>query len=161
PEAIEALPIAEGPNGPVPLRSVAHVVEGSEDRTVSTFGPDGDVVVVSVSRTPGASAPQVAAAARAALASLVDRHALPSTVSIEPVYDQSELIDDAMRGVRDAILLGIALSMVVLAVFLRDPRAGAAAAIAVPITLVATFGAMRLLGQTLNLMSLGGLAVAI
>jgi multidrug efflux pump subunit AcrB len=66
-----------------------------------------------------------------------------------------------MSGVRDSILIGIALSLMVLAVFLRDWRAGAAAAVAVPITLVCTFGVMRLFGQSLNLMSAGGLAVAI
>src|SRR6185503_20883649 len=66
-----------------------------------------------------------------------------------------------MAGVRDSILIGIGLSLLVLAVFLRDWRAGAAAAVAVPITLVCTFGVMRLTGQTLNLMSAGGLAIAI
>ena len=95
------------------------------------------------------------------VAELQRTHALPRGVQVETVYDQSVLINDAMHGVRDAILLGIALSLVVLALFLRDWRAGVAAAIAVPITLICTFGAMRLFGVTLNLMSMGGLAVAI
>jgi multidrug efflux pump subunit AcrB len=88
-------------------------------------------------------------------------HTLPEGIRIDEVYDQSALIDEALFGVRDAILMGIALSLVVLALFLRDARAGIAAALAVPITLICTFGVMRLCGQTLNLMSLGGLAVAI
>ena len=66
-----------------------------------------------------------------------------------------------MASVRDAILLGIALCAVVIALFLRDLRAGLMAAIAVPITLAISFVAMRVAHQTLNLMSLGGMAVAI
>ncbi len=159
--AIANLPVGNGSSGPIPLGSVADVVEGTEDRTVTISGPGGDVVVVTVSRAAGASAPDVAHAAREVIDHLIATHALPDGVAVEPVYDQSILIDDAMHGVRDAILLGIALSLIVLGIFLRDVRAGLAAAIAVPITLICTFGVIRLLGQTLNLMSLGGLAVAI
>jgi len=161
PAAIAALPIASGPNGPVRLATVADVIDGSEDRTISVSGREGQVVVVTVSRAPGASAPDVVHRARAVIDDLVTAGALPDGVRVDTVYDQSVLIDDAMRGVRDAILLGVALSLIVLAVFLRDIRAGLVAAAAVPITLVVTFGAMRLFGETLNLMSLGGLAVAI
>ncbi|HEX2679097.1 MAG TPA: efflux RND transporter permease subunit, partial [Polyangiales bacterium] len=161
PDSIAALPIAKGPNGPVLLHHVADVFEGAEDRTLAVAGPGGDAVVVMVSRSPSASAPLVAAEAKRVVAKLRSTGTLPPGVHVETVYDQSALIDEAMHGVRDAILLGIALSLVVLAVFLRDLRAGFAAALAVPITLLCTFGAMRLCGQTLNLMSLGGLAVAI
>jgi multidrug efflux pump subunit AcrB len=66
-----------------------------------------------------------------------------------------------MANVRDAILIGIALSLLVIAVSLRDWRAGLVAAIPVPLTLLGTFAVMRWSGVTLNLMSLGGLAVAI
>ena len=161
PAEIGALPVAVGANGPVPLSAVADVAEGVEDRVATAAGPGGDVVVITVSRAPGASAPDVVHGARDVVAGLARAHALPAGVKVETVYDQSELIDDAMAGVRDAILIGIGLSLLVLAVFLRDWRAGAAAAVAVPITLVCTFGVMRLTGQTLNLMSAGGLAVAI
>jgi len=160
-DAIAALPIAIGPHGPVPLSAVADVVEGAEDRTVSTTGPGGDIVVVSVSRAPGASAPQVVDDAHATVDALRRAHAFPPGVRVETVYDQSELVRDSMRGVRDAILLGILLSLIVLALFLRDVRAGAAAAIAVPVTLIATFGVAKLAGQSLDLMSLGGLAISI
>jgi CzcA family heavy metal efflux pump len=158
---LEAMPIGAGANGPIALRDVASVVEGAEDRTTSVAGPGGDVVVITVSRAPAASAPDVVDAAVDVVDDLRTASALPAGVEVRTVYDQSALIGDAMHGVRDAILIGIALSMVVLAVFLRDWRAGVAAAVAVPITLVCTFGVMKLFGQTLNLMSLGGLAVAI
>ncbi len=160
-DALAALPIGNGPNGPLALASVADVIEGTEDRATSVAGPHGDAVVITVARAPGASAPNVVQSARRVVAELQQAHALPAGVEVETVYDQSLLINDAMIGVRDAILIGIALSLVVLVLFLRNLRAGIAAAVAVPITLVCTFGVMLLLGQTLNLMSLGGLAVAI
>src|SRR6185312_13498568 len=123
-------------------------------RTIDASGPHADVVVITISRAPNASAPDVVAAAEQVVEDLRAQHALADGVKVTPVYDQAALIKDAMHGVRDAIFLGVALSMVVLAVFLRDVRAGAAAAIAVPITLVCTFGVMKLFGQTLNLMSM-------
>jgi CzcA family heavy metal efflux pump len=161
PAEIAQLPIASGPNAAIPLSAVADVIDGTRDRVVSVAGRSGDTVVVTVSRAPGASAPDVVHRARTVIDELVAARALPQGVRVNTVYDQSELIDDAMGGVRDAILLGVALSLIVLAVFLRDPRAGLAAAVAVPITLAWTFGAIDYFGQTLNLMSLGGLAVAI
>lgn len=155
PKDLATLPIGDG----ITLGSVADVVDGAEDRAQSVAGAHGDAVAIAIARTPQASTPEVVHGVRAALATLTT--ALPAGVTVVPVYDQSLLIDDAMTGVRDAILLGIALSLVVLALFLRDVRAGITAAITVPIVLVCTFGAMQLTGQTLNLMSLGGLAVAI
>ncbi|MCX5746006.1 MAG: efflux RND transporter permease subunit, partial [Proteobacteria bacterium] len=71
------------------------------------------------------------------------------------------LVDESLASVRDAILLGLALSLVVIALALRDLRAGLIAAIPVPITLLGTFAVMQWFGITLNLMSLGGLAIAI
>ena len=100
-------------------------------------------------------------ASQDALATLRAQHALPPDVEIVPVYDQASLVDDAMASVRDAILIGIALSLLVIAFALRDWRAGLVAALPVPLTLLGTFAVMRWLGVTLNLMSLGGLAVAI
>ncbi len=78
-----------------------------------------------------------------------------------PVYDQASLVEESLASVRDAILIGIVLSLLVIAVALRDWRAGLIAALPVPITLLGTFAIMRWLGVTLNLMSLGGLAIAI
>jgi multidrug efflux pump subunit AcrB len=98
---------------------------------------------------------------RAALAHLRAGHTLPPDVELVPVYDQADLVDGAMASVRDAILIGIALSLLVIAVALRDWRAGLVAAVPVPLTLLGTFAVMRWFGVTLNLMSLGGLAVSI
>ena len=157
---IREMPIALAPNGGVtPLGSIAEVVEGAEDRLVRIGGPKGPTVVVGIARLPGASTPEVVTRALEVVRALAPT--LPAGVTIEPVYDQSHLVGESMASVRDAILLGIALCAAVIALFLRDLRAGLLAALSVPITLAITFGAMRLAHQTLNLMSLGGMAVAI
>ncbi|MEZ4400589.1 MAG: efflux RND transporter permease subunit [Kofleriaceae bacterium] len=160
-DGIAGLPVARGPTGPVPLSAVADVAMGWADPTVLVAAPGGEAVVVAVARLPGASAVDVVAGARAALAELVAAHALPAGVTVEPVYDQAALVTESMTGVRDAILLGVALSLVVIGLFLRDLRAGLVAAVPVPLTLVMTFALMRWFGLTLDLMSLGGLAISI
>ena len=90
-------------------------------------------MLVSVSRLPGASTPDVVARVREAVDEA--RATLADGVWSTPVYDQAALVDESMRSVRDAILLGIALCVAVIALFLRDLRAGLVAALAVPLTL--------------------------
>ena len=157
---IRAIPVvttAQG--GVVPLSSVAEVVEGASDRMVRIGGPRGETVGVSVARLPGASTPDVVRGAMVAVAAL--RPSLPAGVHVDPVYDQAALVTESMASVRDAIVLGILLCGAVIGLFLRDPRAGALAGVSVPVTLVISFVLMRLAHQTLNLMSLGGMAVSV
>ena len=160
-DQLRALPIANGPSGPIALSAVADVIDGAEDPDVIVRDPRGEAVAISVARLPGASTPAVVDGVRAAIAQLRSSHVLPPDVVLSPVYDQAELVDDSMASVRDAILIGIALSLLVIAISLRDWRAGLVAALPVPLTLLGTFAVMKWLGVTLNLMSLGGLAVSI
>jgi CzcA family heavy metal efflux pump len=148
------------PNGAtIPLSRIARIELGAEDRLHETSGPRGPAVLVTVSRMDGASTPAVVDGARAAAEAM--KPSLPSGSIVEPVHPHGALALDSIHGVRDAILLGIALSFVVLGLVLRDVRSGLVAATAVPVTLAITFLAMLVLGQTLNLMSLGGMAVSI
>lgn len=160
-DALRALPIANGPTGPIPLRSVADVIDGAKDPEVIVSSPRGEAVAISVARLPGASTPDVVAGVLASLAKLRASHALPTDVEVTPVYDQAELVDESLTSVRDAILIGIALALGVIALALRNWRAGLIAALPVPVTLLGTFAVMRWLGVSLNLMSLGGLAISI
>ena len=89
------------------------------------------------------------------------RREAPQGVEIHPVYDQGVLVRTAIANVRDAILIGGAFSVVVLLVFLKSIRATLIAASAIPLSLIISFLFLYLIGDTLNLMSLGGLAVAI
>jgi multidrug efflux pump subunit AcrB len=158
---LAALPIADGPTGPVPLSAVADVVEGAADPTVLVSGPEGDAVVIAVARAPGASTVDVALGARAAVDAVVAKGAVPAGLQVHVVYDQAALVTESMTSVRDAILVGVALALIVIGLFLRDLRAGLIAAVPVPLALLATFAIMDWVGLTLNLMSLGGLAVSI
>lgn len=155
--SIAALPVAAGETGTVSLGAVASVGPGTADRTVLVAAPEGDAVQISVSRLPGASTPEVVDAVLEAVRGVN----LPPGMRLVKVYDQGDLVHEAVGGVRDAILAGILLTVAVLALFLKDRRAGLLAALSVPLTLSATFGVMKLAGESLNLMSLGGLAVAI
>ena len=157
---LRELPIATSASGGViALSAIAEVVEGAEDRTVLVGGPRGNTAAVSVARLPGASTPEVVTRTLAAIAALGP--SLPAGAIVEPVYDQASLVREAMSSVRDAIFVGIALCAAVIALFLRDIRAGIQAALSVPVTLAVTFVCMKVAHQTLNLMSLGGMAVAI
>jgi multidrug efflux pump subunit AcrB len=159
-EDLRNLPIALGPDGgPVRLSAVAAVEEGAEDRMSRVGGPDGETVLISVGRLPGASTPDVVARVKEAAQAMAGT--LPPGVKLTAVYDQAQLVDESMRSVRDAILMGILLCVGVIALFLHNLRAGLVAALAVPLTLGMSFLVVALLGQSLNLMSLGGMAVAI
>ena len=85
----------------------------------------------------------------------------PPGVSIHPVYDQGLLVQTAIANVRDAIVIGGILSVVILLLFLKSIRATLIAALSIPLSLIISFVFLYLTGDTLNLMSLGGLAVAI
>ena len=157
PESLASLPIAAGKNGTVRLGDVAEVVPGAPDRTLYVHDNTGEAVQVAVARTPEASAPEVVKEITAIAATL----RLPRGLRLVEVYNQGQLIRDSILGIRDAIAIGILLTIGVLVFFLRDARAGVLAALSVPTALVATFLAMDLSGETLNLMSLGGMAIAI
>src|SRR5207245_6916399 len=80
---------------------------------------------------------------------------------LKPVYDQAALVRDAVSSVRDAMLIGAALAVTVLLLFLRHGRITAISAASIPLTLAVTVYVMSLIGQTFNLMTLGARAIAI
>ena len=89
------------------------------------------------------------------------RRSAPPGVRLQPVYDQGLLVRTAIDNVRDAIVIGGLLSVVILFLFLKSIRATLIAALSIPLSLIISFVFLYLTGDTLNLMSLGGLAVAI
>jgi CzcA family heavy metal efflux pump len=89
------------------------------------------------------------------------QHALPAGVNLAPFYDQSELVNDSIKSVRDAILIGLVLAAIILVLFLRDWGTSIVAGLVIPVTIAVTFIALRAIGQSFNLMTLGGLAAAV
>ncbi len=86
---------------------------------------------------------------------------LPPGVDLQPFYDQSELVNDSITSVRDAILMGLVLASLIMVLFLRDWGTSLVAGLVIPATIGVTFIALRVMGQSFNLMTLGGLAAAV
>ena len=114
---------------------------------------------MSIAQQIGANILDLKAGVDGALASLGE--ALPAGIKISRVYDLAEFVEESIASVRDAILIGGFLAIVVLLVFLRDWRLTMIAAVTLPMAVIPTFVFMWLFGGTINLMSMGGLAVAI
>jgi CzcA family heavy metal efflux pump len=144
---------------PVFVGDVADVVEGVADRTILISGGGGPAAIVSVSRQIGGNIVAVVSGVKAALREHLA--ALPPSLHLTAVYDLAEFVQSAIRSVRDAIAIGGVLAILVLIVFLRDWRMTAIAAVSLPLTIIGTFFVLSLAGGTINLMSMGGLAIAI
>ncbi len=144
---------------PIHVGDVAEVRYGAEDRT-SIFTGDGvPAALVSVTRQIGGNTVEIADEVDSAMRELQPQ--LPKGVRVERVYNQASLVSASIANVRDAIIVGGLLAVVVLLAFLGHVRITIIAATTIPLTVVITFFFMRLFGQTFNLMSLGGIAVAI
>lgn len=116
-------------------------------------------VLLNINRQPDSNTVEVARLVHAEVEQI--RKTLPGGVHLTPFYDQSGIVTESIKSVRDAILLGLLLSAVVLIVFLRDWGTSVAAGLVIPVTIMVTFVVLKLLGQTFNLMTLGGLAAAV
>src|SRR5437867_10222353 len=89
------------------------------------------------------------------------RPSLPAGVEVRPFYDQSNIVTESIASVRDAIIIGLFLAALIIWLFLRDWGTALMTGLVVPVTMFVTFIAMKLLGQSFNLMTLGGLAAAV
>ena len=141
------------------VQDVATVVAATEDHVRMISGDGKPVALINVTRQPGGNTLEIADSVAAAAASLAPQ--LPPGVRLKPIYDQAGLVRDAVRSVRDAMILGAILATIVLLLFLRRARITAISALSIPLTLMITVFVMRLLGQTFNLMTLGAMAIAI
>ena len=144
---------------PIRLRDIAEVRDGVEDPRILVYGNGQPGALLSISRQIGGNILQVADQVKALAAHLGS--AIPSTLHLSVVYDLAEFVREAVASVRDAVLIGALLAVVVLFLFLREGRSTLIAAVSLPIAVIGTFFFMRLFGGTLNLMSLGGMAIAI
>ena len=145
--------------GALRVRDLATVVPGTEDHVRVVAGDGKPAALINVTRQVGGNTIEIrdsVARVASALAST-----LPPGVRLKPVYDQAALVADAVSAVRDAMLIGALLAVIILLLFLRHGRITAISATAIPLTLAVTMFLMRLLGQTFNLMTLGAMAIAI
>ena len=87
--------------------------------------------------------------------------AFPLPINLESWYDQSEIVQDSIKSVRDAILVGLILASLIMVLFLRDWGTSLVAGLVIPATVALTFIGLRAMGESFNLMTLGGLAAAV
>jgi CzcA family heavy metal efflux pump len=156
---IASTPVAVRKGAAIKVGDVAAVYPGAPDRTSLVTGNGRAAAIVNVSQQVDASILDVQAGIDDALRGLAG--ALPSGLQISKVYDLADFVATAIANVRDAILIGGLLAIVVLMIFLRDWRMTVIAAVTLPLTVLATFLFMGFFGGTINIMSMGGLAVAI
>ncbi|NUQ21553.1 MAG: efflux RND transporter permease subunit, partial [Gemmatimonadaceae bacterium] len=141
------------------VRDLATVVLGTEDHVRIIAGDGRPAALLNVTRQLGGNTVAIADSVARIAAGL--RATLPPGVRLKPVYDQAALVRDAVRSVRDAMLVGAVLAVIVLLLFLRHARITAISASAIPLTMVITVTIMALVGQSFNLMTLGAMAIAI
>ena len=116
-------------------------------------------VLLNITRQPSSNTVAVADAVAAEIKQL--SKTLPSGVHLIPFYDQSELVRESIASVRDAILVGLLLACIILFLFLRDWTSSLIAGLVIPVTVAVTILFLWIIGQSFNLMTLGGLAAAI
>ena len=146
-------------NLPVRVGDLATVTPSVRPIYVAVTANGKPAVLLNVFRQPDSNTVAVADAVHAEIDAI--RRQLPKGVDLQPFYDQSDLVNDSIASVRDAVLIGLVLASLIMVVFLRDWGTSLVAGLVIPATLAVTFIALRLLGQSFNLMTLGGLAAAV
>ena len=151
--------IATPAGRPIYLRDVATVTRGFKEREAITRLNGRESVELAVYKEGDANTVQVAQRVAQRMSAMQKR--LEPGTELTMIYDQSVFISDAIREVRNAALLGGLFAILVLYAFLRDARATFVIGIAIPISVIGTFLLMYAAGVSLNIMSLGGIALAV
>ncbi|HXE07009.1 MAG TPA: efflux RND transporter permease subunit [Acidobacteriaceae bacterium] len=144
---------------PVRIADVAEVRQGTEPVYTTVTANGVPSVLISISRQ--ISSNTVAVADGVAREVSVLQRTLPPGVHLTPFYDQSQLVRESIASVRDAILIGLLLACIILFLFLRDWSSSLIAGMVIPVTVAVTILFLWIIGESFNLMTLGGLAAAI
>ena len=141
------------------VRDLATVSSGTEDHVRIISGDGRPAALLNITRQLGGNTIEIADSV-AAIANRL-RGQLPPGVHLKAVYDQAALVRDAVKSVRDAMIIGAVLAVIILLLFLRHSRITAISASSIPLTMAITVFVMSRVGQTFNLMTLGAMAIAI
>jgi HAE1 family hydrophobic/amphiphilic exporter-1 len=158
-QAYRSLVVAYRGGSPVRLEQLGRVVDSVEnDKTAAWFsGHRG--VILAVQRQPGTNTVEVVQGIRKLIPSF--RQALPASIALDVLYDRSESIQASVSDVRFTLVLTLALVVAVIFLFLRNGRATIIPSLALPMSIVGTFGVMYLLGYTLDNLSLMALTLSV
>ena len=144
---------------PIYVADVANVAPSFEPNYTIVTADDQPAVLININRQRGSNTMQVASAVKAEMTRI--EKSLPAGVRVSTFYDQSWIVGESIKSVRDAILIGLVLASAVLVLFLRDWGTSFIAGMVIPMSLLVTFIVMRALGESFNLMTLGGMAAAV
>jgi multidrug efflux pump subunit AcrB len=159
--ALAALPIRLANGSSVPLSEVAEVVDTHEDERVRVRYNGTPGVRISVQKQPTANTVDVADVVKVRLIELAERQLVPEDVQVNKVSDQSIYVRQSLDNAAMAALAGAVLAMLVVYSFLGSVRGTLIIGSAIPISIMITFVIMALGGLSLNLMTLGGLALGV
>ncbi len=144
---------------PVRIGDIANVMPSVMPVYTMVSANGKPAVLLNLFRQPDSNTVSVSDAVDQELAQI--RRTLPSGVKLDTFYNQSTLVRDAIGSVRDAIIIGLVLAAIILVLFLRDWGSSLVAGLVIPATIAITLMALKAFGQSLNLMTLGGLAAAV
>ncbi|MCX7635326.1 MAG: efflux RND transporter permease subunit, partial [Syntrophales bacterium] len=162
-EDYDPLIIAYSKGYPVRIRDVGRGVDSVDTKRVTVWYVDDQyearTVVFAVRKQPGSNAVAVAEAVKAMMPKLAQQ--IPQGIEMRLVFDQTDFIKESIKDVQFTLLLTIALVIFVIFVFLRSLKATVIPSLAVPFSLVATFGIMHLAGFSLNNISMMALVLSV
>ena len=158
-EELNDIVVATVNNAPVKVSDVATVVAGVEPQYTIVTADGHRAALVNINRQPDANTVAVVDEVKATLGSM--RGQIPKDVRVAAYYDQSLLVRESIKSVRDSIIVGLLLSVVIMYAFLRNWGTTFVAILVIPVTILVTFLAMWLARLSFDLMTLGGVAAAI
>ena len=156
---LETVPIRPGTFPAIFVRDVAHVTDSSDIVTSIALVDGRPTVYIPVTKRSDASTLSVVNLVKANMGKF--QAALPDDVSISYVFDQSPFVTRAIAGLTTEGLLGAVLTGIMVLLFLWDWRSALIVVVSIPLSLLAAVLALWLTGQTINLMTLGGLVLAV
>lgn len=154
----ENIIIAYRDGTPVRLKDIATVLDGAENARLAAWANDKPAVILTVQRQPGANVIAVADRIKELLPQL--QASLPAAIDVEILSDRTVTIRASVADVEHELVMSVALVVLVVFVFLRNLTATIIPAVAVPLSLIGTFGVMYLSGFSINNLSLMALTIA-
>src|SRR3989454_4882367 len=157
-DGINAIVVKNANNTPVRIQDIGSVSSSTAPNYTAVSANGKPAVLLSINRQPNSNTVQVANEVTREMEAI--RPSLPYGVQMLPFYDQSNIVQQSIASVRDAIIIGLIFAGIIIWLFLRD-WGSMMTALVVPVTIVVTFIAIKMLHQSFNLMKLDGVAAAV
>ncbi|MCS4259356.1 multidrug efflux pump [Pseudomonas protegens] len=158
PKDYAELILAYNNGAPLRLKDVAEIVDGAENERLAAWANENQAVLLNIQRQPGANVIEVVDRIKALLPSITDN--LPAGLDVTVLTDRTQTIRASVKDVQHELLIAIALVVMVTFLFLRRASATIIPSIAVPLSLIGTFGVMYLAGFSVNNLTLMALTIA-